>query len=346
MKKRLASLMLAMALMLAGNAGVTASAVEIRDLKMDCPSTIVVDKTGVFQVDLPFSGLGIDSITVAAGKNVTPKIVNANWQAFPKTCTARVQISVSGNGNFDFIMRNNVKGEIFRKNFQVAVQSSNSSGKTTYIVTHAKGVNVRTTPVNGKVKKALSRNQKFTVTTINNNWGFVPEYSGWVCLDYCQKANTSSSSTSSNSKVNTSKILDFAQRNAFLHANWLCAEYASRACIEGGLNIGVIKGCGTLYRTLDKLSSQCTKYALTVNKNGRIYPTGSNKGKIAPGDPLVIYCQKCKMYQHALLVGDVTNDGVRVYAHNHPHCNDVYSAFQYCSDCGGGHNTVYVFHLK
>ena len=59
MKKRLASLMLAMALMLAGNAGVTASAVEIRDLKMDCPSTIVVDKTGVFQVDLPFSGLGL-----------------------------------------------------------------------------------------------------------------------------------------------------------------------------------------------------------------------------------------------------------------------------------------------
>ena len=35
MKKRLASLMLAMALMLAGNAGVTASAVEIRDLKRE-----------------------------------------------------------------------------------------------------------------------------------------------------------------------------------------------------------------------------------------------------------------------------------------------------------------------
>ena len=95
MKKRLASRMLAMALMLAGNAGVTASAVEIRDLKMDCPSTIVVPKAGVSLVDLPFSGLGIDSITVAEGKNVTPKIVDANWQAFPKTCTARVQISVS-----------------------------------------------------------------------------------------------------------------------------------------------------------------------------------------------------------------------------------------------------------
>ena len=345
MKKRLASLMLAMALMLAGNAGVTASAVEIRDLKMDCPSTIVVDKTGVFQVDLPFSGLGIDSITVAAGKNVTPKIVNANWQAFPKTCTARVQISVSGNGNFDFIMRNNVKGEIFRRKFDVKMQSSSS--RTTYIVSHAKGVNVRTAPVNGKIKKTLSKGQKFTVTTLNQNWGYTLEYSGWICLDYCQKANTSSSSTSSNSKVNTSKILDFAQRNAFLHANWLCAEYASRACIEGGVKLGgVIKGCGTLYRTLDKLSSQCTKYELTVNKNGRIYPTGSNKGKIAPGDPLVIYCQKCKMYQHALLVGDVTNDGVRVYAHNHPHCNDIYRSFHYCSDCGGGRNTVYVFHLK
>lgn len=345
MKKRLASLMLAMALMLAGNAGVTASAVEIRDLKMDCPSTIVVPKAGVSLVDLPFSGLGIDSITVAAGKNVTPKIVNANWQAFPKTCTARVQISVSGNGNFDFIMRNNVKGEIFRRKFDIKMQSSSSGG--TYIVSHAKGVNVRTAPVNGKVKKALSRNQKFTVTTINKNWGYIPEYSGWVCLDYCQKANTSSSSTSSNSKVNTSKILDFAQKNAFQHESWLCAEYASRACLEGGVKLGgVIKGCGTLYRTLDKLSSQCTKYELTVNKNGRIYPTGSNKGKIAPGDPLVIYCQKCKMYQHALLAGDVTNDGVRVYAHNHPHCNDIYSAFQYCSDCRGGHNTVYVFHLK
>lgn len=344
MKKRLASLMLAMALMLAGNAGVTASAVEIRDLKMDCPSTIVVDKTGVFQVDLPFSGLGIDSITVAAGKNVTPKIVNANWQAFPKTCTARVQISVSGNGNFDFIMRNNnVNGEIFRRKFDIKIQSSSSG--TTYIVTHAKGVNVRTAPVNGKVKKALSRNHKFTVTTINKNWGYTPEYSGWVCLDYCQKANTSSSSTSSNSKVNTSKILDFAQKNAFQHESWLCAEYASRALAAGNVNIGIIKGCGTLYRTLEK-SSQCTKYELTVNKNGRIYPTGSNKGKIAPGDALVIYCQRCKMYQHALLAGDVTNDGVRVYAHNHPHCNDVYSAFQYCSDCRGGHNTVYVFHLK
>ena len=343
--KRLISLMLAVILVLTGNAGVTASAVEIRDLKMDCSSTVVVNKTGVFQVDLPFSGLGIDSITVAAGKNVTPKIVDANWQAFPKTCTARVQISVSGNGNFDFIMRSNVKGEIFRRKFDIKIQSS-SSGKTTFIVTHAKGVNVRTAPTNGKIRKTLSKGQKFTVTTLNQNWGYTLEYSGWVCLDYCQKVNTSSSSTSSNSKVNTSKILDFAQRNAFQHATWLCAEYASRACIEGGLNIGVIKGCGTLYRTLDKLSSQCTKYALTVNKNGRIYPTGSNKGKIAPGDPLVIYCSKCKMYQHALLVGDVTNNGIRVYAHNNPHCNDIYSSFQYCSDCGGGHNTVYVFHLK
>lgn len=341
--KRLISLMLAVILVLAGNAGVTASAVEIRDLKMDCPSTIVVDKTGVFQVDLPFSGIGIDSITVAAGKNVTPKIVDANWQAFPKTCTARVQISVSGNGNFDFIMRSNVKGEIFRRKFDIKIQSSSSG--TTYIVTHAKGVNVRTAPVNGKVKKALSRNHKFTVTTINKNWGYTPEYSGWVCLDYCQKVNTSSSSTSSNSKVNTSKILDFAQKNAFQHESWLCAEYASRALAAGNVNVGIIKGCGTLYRTLEK-SSQCTKYELTVNKNGRIYPTGSNKGKIAPGDALVIYCQRCKMYQHALLVGDVTNNGIRVYAHNNPHCNDIYSSFQYCSDCGGGHNTVYVFHLK
>ena len=344
MKKRLASLMLAMALMLAGNAGVTASAVEIRDLKMDCSSTVVVPKAGVSLVDLPFSGLGIDSIAVAGGKNVTPKIVDANWQAFPKTCTARVQISVSGNGDFYFIMRNNnVKNEIFRKKFEVKIQSS--SPGTTYVVSHAKGVNVRTAPVNGKVKKALSRNQKFTVTTINNNWGFVPEYSGWVCLDYCQKVNTSSSSTSSNSKVNTSKILDFAQRNAYLNAEWLCAEFVSRALAAGNVNVRIIKGCGTLYRTLEK-SSQCTKYELTVNKNGRIYPTGSNKGKIAPGDALVIYCQRCKMYQHALLAGDVTNDGVRVYAHNHPHCNDIYSAFQYCSDCRGGHNTVYVFHLK
>lgn len=343
MKKRLASLMLAMALMLAGNAGVTASAVEIRDLKMDCSSTVVVPKAGVSLVDLPFSGLGIDSITVAAGKNVTPKIVDANWQAFPKTCTARVQISVSGNGNFDFIMRSNVKGEIFRRKFDVKIQSSSSGA--TYIVSHVKGVNVRTAPVNGKVKKALSRNQKFTVTTINKNWGYIPEYSGWVCLDYCQKANTSSSSTSSNSKVNTSKILDFAQKNAFQHESWLCAEYASRALAAGNVNVGIIKGCGTLYRTLEK-SSQCTKYELTVNKNGRIYPTGSNKGKIAPGDALVIYCSKCKMYQHALLVGDVTNNGIRVYAHNNPHCNDIYSSFQYCSDCGGGHNTVYVFHLK
>lgn len=341
--KRLISLMLAVILVLAGNAGVTASAVEIRDLKMDCPSTIVVPKAGVSLVDLPFSGLGIDSITVAAGKSVTPKIVDANWQAFPKTCTARVQISVSGSGDFYFIMRNNVKGEIFRRKFDVKIQSSSSGA--TYIVSHAKGVNVRTAPVNGKIKKTLSKGQKFTVTTLNQNWGYTLEYSGWVCLDYCQKVNTSSSSTSSNSKVNTSKILDFAQRNAFQHESWLCAEYASRACIEGGLNIGVIKGCGNLYRTLEK-SSQCTKYTLTINKNGRIYPTGSNKGKIAPGDPLVIYCQKCKMYQHALLVGDVTNDGVRVYAHNHPHCNDIYSSFQYCSDCGGGRNTVYVFHIK
>lgn len=343
MKKRLASLMLAMALMLAGNAGVTASAVEIRDLKMDCPSTIVVDKTGVFQVDLPFSGLGIDSITVAAGKNVTPKIVNANWQAFPKTCTARVQISVSGNGNFDFIMRSNVKGEIFRRKFDVKMQSSSSG--TTYIVSHAKGVNVRTAPVNGKIKKTLSKGQKFTVTTINKNWGYSPDYSAWICLDYCQKANTSSSSTSSNSKVNTGKIIEFAQKYAYLNAKWLCAEFVSRALAAGNVNVGIIKGCGTLYRTLEK-SSQCTKYELTVNKNGRIYPTGSNKGKIAPGDALVIYCQRCKMYQHALLAGDVTNDGVRVYAHNHPHRNDIYSSFQYCSDCGGGHNTVYVFHLK
>ena len=52
-----------------------------------------------------------------------------------------------------------------------------------YVVNTPKGLNVRTSPVNGNIIKAYPNGTRFDTYEIQNNWAKTP--SGWVCLDYC-----------------------------------------------------------------------------------------------------------------------------------------------------------------
>lgn len=147
---------------------------------------------------------------------------------------------------------------------------------------------------------------------------------------------------------NVDKAIEFAKTNAYRNSQWLCAEYASRATIAGGLPIDIYTGCGDLFRALEKLDG-VTKYELVVNSNGSINPnSAANKGKIAKGDIVLIVCDNCapKMYNHAVVVGDCSGSIARVYAHNAAHKNDKYYGFNYCSDHGhSGAVHAYCFHI-
>lgn len=147
---------------------------------------------------------------------------------------------------------------------------------------------------------------------------------------------------------NVDKAIEFAKKNAYTNRQWLCAEYASRAAIAGGLPIDIYPGCGDLFRALEKLDG-VTKYELAVNSSGSINPNSSaNKGKIAKGDIVLIVCDNCapKMYNHAVIVGDCSGSVARVYAHNAAHKNDKYYGFNYCCDHGhSGSVHAYCFHI-
>ena len=45
-------------------------------------------------------------------------------------------------------------------------------------------LNVRVSPVNGKVMKTYKNGTRFDTYEIRDNWARTP--SGWVCLDYCK----------------------------------------------------------------------------------------------------------------------------------------------------------------
>ena len=117
-----------------------------------------------------------------------------------------------------------------------------------------------------------------------------------------------------------------------------------------GLDIGIHPGVGNLYRALEKMDG-VTKYKLKAQSNGTILLKNS-KGKLAKGDPIIIYCNSClridgKPYVHAVLVSDTSSSsGIRVYAHRAPYNNAIYRVFNYCRYCGNYNTTVYGFHIN
>lgn len=151
-------------------------------------------------------------------------------------------------------------------------------------------------------------------------------------------------SSTSSSGYNPSASITYANNNAY-SGQGLCAEYVSRCIQAGGISIPVIKGCGSLYRKLDSMGN-ISKYKLTVDSSGKILPQ-KNNCPITSGDVIIIYCSRTNEYEHAVLVGDVTNNGLYVYAHNRAYKNGLYWGFNYCGTCKrSSGTTAYLFHFE
>lgn len=170
-----------------------------------------------------------------------------------------------------------------------------------------------------------------------------------------QEVKTKSVTTSisaSNMGYLPSKSVAFAEKYATTNKNWLCAEYVSRSLIAGNINIKIRAGCGDLFRDLEKMSN-VTKYLLKVESNGKILPK-NNPGKISSGDVIIMYCKNCKKidgkpYVHAVLVGDTSSSGIKVYAHNKSYSNETYWGFNSCGYCSNEKPSdviAYGFHFK
>lgn len=321
---------------------------QVHDLKIECANTLYVIPGKTYPYNFFFSGKGIDSVSLSTTA-ITAKITNVQWKAYPAKCPVTIQISANQTGNYTFYLKNNQQGTILQKTVTVLAKTNDSKQvDAKYTVSHPKGVNVRALPnTNSAIKNILSKGSTFPVTFIQGNWGYTG--SGFVCLDYCTRTDSSPTNSSSGSNgYAPTAALRFAAEHVYSSSCGLCAEYVCRCLISGGLDLPIIKGCRQLHNALLKTKG-VKRYRLTVEANGSILPR-KNKGKIAPGDPIIMYCTSClnidgEPYTHAVLVSTLSNSGIRVYARNHSYNNETYYGFSSCGS-GSGHNVeAYSYHF-
>lgn len=322
----------------------SAAAAQVANLKIDYPDLLLADAGKTYQLDIPFSGQGIDSISIS-NNGVTATIVDTQWQTYPKKCTATIKLQVPKTGQFTLWLNSNERGRIGKKVFAVVVKNRTSKiVDQEYWVSHANGVNVRSLPSKeSTVKRTLSKGQKVNVSFIQDGWGYVSAYSGFISLQYCSSSPSADKTVSGYDRQAAQR---FAEEHAYTDSSWLCSEYVSRCLRAGNLQIDVEPGVGGLFRALDSMQG-VKKYTLSVESNGKILPQ-KNSGKISTGDVIIMYCNNCndgKPYIHAVLVGSITNSGIHVYAHNNSYCNQLYYGFNNCSFCGSKNVTAYGFHF-
>lgn len=344
MKKKIISLITVFTFLLSMFCQV--SAVDSQ-LSIDFPTLMLADAEQSYEFAIPFAGKGIDSISlVRNGADI--QIVDSTWTS--GQCKLTVKLNGSKSGRFTLNLNNNDKGVIFSKQFIVLIKDKTTTQvDETYTVAHNKGVNIRSLPTtSSSIRQALPKGAEIHVSLTQDGWGYLPDYNGFVSLKYCTKNSTTSSSHLT-SGYNPSKALDFAANHAFTNSEWLCAEFVSRSLKAGGLKIDIWAGVGDLYRALEKMDG-VTKYTLKVDKSGKILPK-NNSGKLSKGDVIILYCNSCKSidgkpYIHAVMVGDLSSDGVKVYAHNNAYSNKVYYGFNKCGFCGSSNVIAYGFHFE
>ena len=321
---------------------------QVQDLKIESASTLYATPGKTYQYTFHFSGKGIDSVSLSPTA-ITAKITNVQWKAYPNKCPVTVQISANQTGNYTFYLKNNQQGIILQKTVTVLAKTSDSKQiNAKYTVSHPNGVNVRALPnTNSAIKNTLSKGSTFSVIFIQGNWGYTG--SGFVCLDYCTRTDSSSTNSSSTSNgYSPAAALRFAAEHVYSSSCGLCAEYVCRCLISGGLDLPIIKGCRQLHNALLKTKG-VKRYRLTVEANGSILPS-KNKGKIAPGDPIIMFCKSClnidgEPYTHVVLVSALSNNGIRVYARNRSYNNETYYGFSSCG-YGSGHSVeAYSYHF-
>ena len=98
--------------------------------------------------------------------------------------------------------------------------SAAQAGPGVYKVTATDGLNARSGPGTGYARiNGINYGATFTVTQTSNEWGYVPSYGGWCCLDYAVLVSSTqtNSMTSANipngyyvifSKLSGSKVID------------------------------------------------------------------------------------------------------------------------------------------
>lgn len=321
---------------------------EISDLKIDFPDVMTATAGKTYEIPIPFSGKGIDSISFSR-EGLTLKLIDSDWNPYPEQCTATVQLKANKTARFTMNLLNDEKGIIYQKDFVVITRdSSTSERKAQYTVVHPNGVNLRRLPnTSSAILDIIPEGSQFDVSISQNGWGYVSYNgeSGFVSLQYCSEEGSASDSI-----YNPGKALAFAAQYADEDNGWLCAEFVSRALRSGGLEIDIHKGVGNLYRALEKIDG-AAKYKLSVRENGRIYAQ-DNEGKLASGDVICMYCNHCaspegdgKPYVHTVLVGDLSKNGIKVFAKNNSYNNELYQGFNHCI-CGSSDVIAYGFHFK
>ena len=229
----------------------------------------------------------------------------------------------------------------------------------TYKVNTSSGVNVRNGAGSSYTLVGAAVNgTQFKVSKISGTWGYTSSIkctngtqAGWVSLDYCSLVSSGSSSSSGSTTTTTgyspAKAIEFAAKYAkSSEVKWLCAEFVSRCLIAGGLDIDNYVGCTSLNKALGKIDG-LAKYKLQVENSGAVLES-KNKGKIAKGDVIILYCDGCTdgyPYWHTVLVGDITTSGIKVYARNNSYKNELYYGFNQ-PHCNNSKTTAYCFHFE
>lgn len=119
----------------------------------------------------------------------------------------------------------------------------------------------------------------------------------------------------------------------------LCAEFVS-ACLNAG-------GCTASSTVVSTLQTQLkngnwgTLYKLAVS--GQEVKSTNNSGKVAAGDPIFFYCNKCGKWPHVAIVNKIDSSGI-VYCDQHnPAYKDMHylATYKHCSQ----NADVYSFHM-
>lgn len=152
------------------------------------------------------------------------------------------------------------------------------------------------------------------------------------------------------SGYNREKALEYAKNNWNRNSGQLCAEFVSNCLKSGGFTKAWSTGCTTLDRQLSRAPG-VTKTKLIIEGDGSIRLSKNKNANIKPGDVISIWCpyetDGCP-YVHTVLVGNITNDRVSVYAHNSARNNEIYYSFDYCGYCHicSSNIAAYLYHFE
>lgn len=136
---------------------------------------------------------------------------------------------------------------------------------------------------------------------------------------------------------NVTAALKYANKN-WNNGKGLCAEFASRCLMAGGVDVFNTMADGLYYDLKDNYGTSY-KLTLTGGKKGTV-KMSDNEGKLKKGDPVFYRCNKCKRITHVVICnGENSNGYCQDYAHNNPH-NGKKQTYTY-NHCGTDNWTLY-----